>query len=252
MIDRRIELVAALAGRGAVTLDDVRAELGEDSDAKKVLHRLSRLGLAFRIAQGRYAVPGKDELSDALALPSPPLRLAGWLDRWLEGAGEATDLPRGLDWNEACFAGAALHLHSDLRWEGPELLVPMAEDAARLQGLHHSVSLFAYDPAHDPWVADVRSTRIRLPDLDDLARLLLVHHDPRLQEAGRRLHRERGGGADEGFDVLLARTDPPQPFPDARLPRGPPFRYRVFAPRSWIRRNLAHGRPAPRYGAEGT
>lgn len=243
MVDRPIELVATLAGRGAVSLDDARAELGEAADAKKALFRLDQLGLAFRIAQGRYAVPGKEELADALALDSPPLRLAAWLHRWLEREGDAAGLPRGLDWQETSFAGAALHMHSDLRWEGPELLVPIREDAERIEGLHHSVSLFAYDPAGGPWMADVQSIRIPLPDLDDLARVLLVHHDPRLREAGRRLHREAGEEGDAEFDVLLARTEPPLPFPDARLPRGPPFRYRVYAPRSWVRRNIEHARP---------
>lgn len=256
MVDRPIELVAALAGRDAVTLDDVRAELGEEADAKKALFRLGRLGLAFRIAQGRYAVPDKVGLSDALALGRPPLRLAAWLHRWLGEESHRAGLALGLDWERAGFAGLALDRWSDLRWQGPDLLVPIQADAARIQGLHHSVAVLAYDPAGEPHGVEVRTVPALLPAPDDLARVLLVHHDPRLREAGRRLHREEGSG-DEGsrgedFDVLLARTDPPQPFPDARLARGPPFRYRVFAPRSWVRRDREHARLDRGRPGEGT
>lgn len=242
MVNQPIELVAALAGRGSATLDDVRAEVPQGADAKKMLHRLSELGLVFRIAHGRYALPGKEELSDALSARHPPIRLAGWLHRWLQEDGQQEALASGLDWQKAQFVGLALHLHSELQWDGPELLVPIEEDADRIEGLHHSVSLFAYDPAKKPQPIEIKTLASLLPHPSDLARVLLVHQDPRLQEAGQQL-RDEQGREDDAFDLLLERTDPPMPFPDALLPRGPPFRYRVLAPRSWITKNLEHAHP---------
>lgn len=253
MVNQSIELVAALAGRGAISLDDVRAELPEGADAKRRLFRLSELGLVFRIAHGRYAVPGKETLSEALAVSGPPVRLAAWLHRWFREEGSQVELASGLDWRHARFAGLALHVHSELRWEGPELMVPIEEDAERIDRLHHSVSVFAYDPAEEPREVEIGGRPALLPHPNDLARVLLVHPDPRLQEAGQRLRedereqdereQDQRGGADS-FDVLLDRTDPPMPFPDARLPRGPPFRYRVLAPRSWVYENLEHAHPS--------
>lgn len=252
MVNQPIELVAALAGEGVVSLDDVRAELPEGSDVKQILFRLGQLGLVFRIAQGSYAVPGKEHLSDALAAQVPPVRLAAWLNRWFREDGRRADLSSGVDWKQASFLGLALHRDSQLDWEGPKLAVPIEEGAERIEGLHHSVSVFAYDPAEEPRQVEIETIPVLLPHPHDLARVLLVHQDPRLQEVGRRLKEDEGhppGGA-EAFDVLLARTDPPLPFPDAQLPRGPPFRYRLFAPRSWVNKNLEHAHPG-RQGTEG-
>lgn len=243
MVNQPIEAVAAVAGRGAIPLNEMQAELPDGSDASKALFRLSQLGLVFRIAQGSYAVPGKEELSDALALRGPPMRLAGWLHRWLQSRENRDHLPSGLDWAQASFVGLSLHIHSQLDWKGPALLVPIDPDADRIEGLHHSVSIFACDPVHTPNSVDLKGVPSLLPDPDDLARVLLVHQDPRIQEAGEHLHAEHG--RDEGdFDVHLARTDPPMPFPDSKLARGPPFRYRLFAPRSWVNENLKHAHPA--------
>lgn len=241
MVDKPVELVARLSGRGTVHIDEVRDDLPEGADAKKALFRLGQLGFVFRIAQGTYAVPGKEELSDALALRGRPVRLAAWLHRWFRRENEPA-LPSGLDWPQASFVGLSLHMHSELRWEGPDLLVPIEDDAQRIQGLHHSVSIFAFDPVNEPIDIELKTIPTLLPDPDDLARVLSVHQDPRLQEAGQRLRDEEGGGDDE-FDVWLARTDPPVPFTDARLPEGPPFRYRLFAPRSWVRENVEHAHP---------
>lgn len=244
MVNRPIEAVAAVAGRGTISLDNMQAELPNGSEASKALFRLSQLGLVFRIAQGTYAVPGKEELSDALALRGAPIRLAGWLHRWLQGAENRRHLPSGLDWEQASFVGLSLHMHSQLDWKGPELLIPIDPDADRIEGLHHSVSIFVYDPVHDPVSVELEDIPALLPDPDDLSRVLLVHQDPRIQEAGERLRAEKGREDDDEFEVHLARTDPPMPFPDAKLPRGPPFRYRLFAPRSWVNENLQHTHPA--------
>lgn len=242
MVEQPIELVASLAGRGSISVEQAREDLPEGIDPNKALFRLAELGLIFRVAHGRYAVPGKADLADALAQPQPSLRLAAWLHRWLLDEEHRSGLASGLLWEQASFVGLALHLHSDLRWKGPELLVPIQEGAERLGGLHHSVPVFAYDPAGSAQEVDLEGVKTLLPHNPDLARILLVHHDPRLQEAGDRLL-ERGGARDDAVDVQLARTDPPMPFPDARLPRGPPFRYRVFAPRSWVQKNMRHSRP---------
>lgn len=242
MVDQPIELIAKLAGQGSITVDDVRAKLPEGSDAKKILYGLAEQGFIFRIAHGRYALPDKEELSDALSLPQPPIRLAAWLHRWLQSENQHQGLPSGLDWPRARFVGLALHKHAELRWEGPELMVPIEEDAERIRGLHHNVSIFAYDPANEAQKIEVNAMPTLLPHRRDLARVLLVHQDPRLQEAGQQLQHEDESD-DDAFDILLDRTDPPMPFPDAKLPRGPPFRYRVLAPRAWVNKNLEHAHP---------
>lgn len=251
MVNKPIELVAGLAGSGAITVEDVRSRLPDRGDPRDALFRLAQLGLVFRVAQGRYAVPGKEELSDALALRGPSIRLAAWLHRWLQADDHRSDLPNGLDWKKAGFVGLSLHMHTQLRWEGPRLLVPIEEEAERIEGLHHSVSVFAYDPAHEPVVVEPEGFPALVPDHDDLARVLLVHQDPRLQEAGRKLQEENGRD-DEEFEVRLSRTDPPLPFREAKLPRGPPFRYRLFAPRSWVNRNVEHAHPSRDPSEEGT
>lgn len=243
MVEQPIELVASLAGNGSVSIAEARERFPDGVDPNKALFRLANLGLAFRIAHGRYAVPSKEALSDALAQPQPPIRLAVWLHRWFLDEAARSDLARGLAWDQARFIGLALHRHSQLRWDGPELLVPIQEEAKRLDGLHHSVPILAYDSLEEAQELDLRGTKTLLPRPRDLARILLVHHDPRLQEAGDHLL-EHQGSRDEAFDVQLSKTDPPMPFPDARLPRGPPFRYRVFAPRSWIHKNLEHSHPS--------
>lgn len=151
-------------------------------------------------------------------------------------------MPSGLDWRNARFVGLALHTSTELRWEGPELLIPIEEDAERIEGLHHDVSILAYDPTEAPQEIEIETIPTLVPHPNDLARVLLVHQDPRLQETGQQL-RDEEGIEDDAFDVLLDRTDPPMPFPDAKLPRGPPFRYRVLAPRSWVTKNLEHAHP---------
>lgn len=244
MVNPELEFLASVAGKGSVRLAHAKEWLGDFPKPQKALFRLERAGLVFPLTRGEYAVPSKAAIAEALAVRLAPVRLAAWLPEWIRGHEHHERLARGLTWTDARFLGLGVHMLTDLVWTGPQLLVPISPDAERIEGLHHRVPVFAYDPA-DPGVAAKlpNGGDALAPSKKDIVRILAVHNDPRLREAALRLAREVGDAKE--LQALVARTDPPTPFtdPKTRLPRGPPFRYRLFAPISWVKRNLSYGKP---------
>lgn len=244
MVSPDTQFLATIAGTNTANAKDAHRWFEDAGLGQKALYRLEQAGLLFPIARGRYAVPGPDALKDTLAVRSPPVRVATWLPAWIAQAQNRTRLAAGLDWKDARFLGAAVHTRTDLVWDGPLLLVPIQEGASHLTGLHHRVPVFAYDAADDAETATLpNNADVRVPPDRELARVLVAHSDPRIREAGRKLMDAAADGPT--MQAVLLRTEPPDPFPDpkTRLPRGPPFRYRLFAPQSWVRRDLRHRRP---------
>lgn len=246
MVSSDIEFLASVAGQDAIRVAQAHAWHQDAAQGAKALYRLEQAGLLLPIARGDYAVPDRSLLADALAGGSRPRRLAAWLPAWLAEPHHRDHLPAGLEWHDARFLSLAVERRTDLAWDGPHLLVPIDPDASHMTGLHHRVPILAYDSTDDPATVDASEGHpAKVPSDSELARILGIHNDPRLVGAARQL---LGTAPDpERIEALLARTGPPAPFPDPKthLPRGPPFRYRVFAPRTWVQRNLEHQRPAP-------
>lgn len=246
MSSRDIEFLASVADRGRVAFSDVAHWFGGDVQGQRALRRLEQAGLVFPFARGQYAIPSMKALPEVLPLRPADARLAAWLAGWIRDGSSRAELPEGLAWSSARFLGLALHMHTNLAWDGPAILVPILENASHLRGLHHRVPVFALDPADEPMPAHLpRGAPFLLPSERELVRVLGVHNDPRIREAATELARELQDPGD--LKVVLARTDPPTPFPDpkASLPRGPPFRYRLYAPQSWVKRNLEFAKPEP-------
>jgi hypothetical protein len=235
-----IELIANHAAKGLMTLDGAKAWFGEVNRAKNAVRRLERDGLVFRIARGEYAVPERRHLADALAIRHPLRRQAVWLQAWLRRKALRRRLPEGLDWEGSVFFSLAVDAYTDLRWHGPVLLVPIAKGSERVGRVHHTVPVFLYDAAGEPETIDVNRHSIAVPSRMETARILAVHSNPRLREAAASVpDSER-----KTFRLLVSRTSPPTPFPDpkSRLKRGPPFRYRLYAPMSWVLEDNRFGR----------
>ncbi|MCA1814476.1 MAG: hypothetical protein LC624_11085 [Halobacteriales archaeon] len=236
-----LTFAAAHASRsGLVSVSDAQAWFHDSNKARKALLQLERLGLAFPVAHASYAVPSQGEFVRALALRDPWDRLASWLFVWLRSPERQPSLASGLAWDRASFLGLAVREYTNLRWDGPLLLVPIDRGSQRMGKLHQRVSLFAADQA---WPSE-RRPRLDapLPSRAEVARILAVHQDPRLREAS---EEALAGARPKDLRDHVSRTDPPLPFPNAgvKLPLGPPFRYRLYAPLSWVTRNVRHAHP---------
>lgn len=240
-MEQVLAFAAAQAERETLArVSDAQAWFGNPNRARKALLRLERLGFAFPIAHASYAIPDRARFMDALPRRDPAERLAAWLPAWLrDRRHRKEDLPAGLDWDRACFFGLAVARRTPLRWSGPVLFVPIAAGAEALGKIHQRVPLFAGDLLAP--VEQDAAAKAPVPSAADLARVLAVHHDPRLREASLTL----AGAGRPALAEAIARTDPPLPFPSegVRLALGPPFRYRLFAPLSWVTRNITFAHP---------
>lgn len=236
-----LTFAAAHADKGGrVRVSDAQTWFHDPNKARKALIQLERLGLAFPIAHASYAVPSQSEFVRALALQDPWERLASWLSSWLRSREHQALVTPGLAWDRASFLGLAVREYTNLRWNGPYLLVPLDRASERLGRLHQRVPIFVADQA---WPSEEHARlHAPLPSRSEVARILAVHQDPRLREASEEAL--PGAQRKELLDVL-SRTDPPLPFPSAgvKLPLGPPFRYRLYAPLSWVTRNIKHAHP---------
>jgi hypothetical protein len=222
---------------------DARRWFKPRQKAAKALIWLDQEGLVFPVGQGRYAVPAGGELALALGGKDALERLATWLPGWLREHQDS--LPSGLRWGDATFIELLLREETDLVWKGPRLLVPISKGVEHLGRLHNRLPVMALDCVYPGQKCELGTGKTALmPYKRELVRVLSVHNDPRLQEAAAGI--ELSEKTLNEVRPLIPRTDPPMPFPDpkVRLPQGPPFRYRIYAPLSWVRRNLEFSHPS--------
>lgn len=238
-MDEYLQAIADRASEGLVRIQDLKAWFADEHKAKNALRRLGREGLVVPIARGRYALPQRERFVDAIAIRGPAVRRAVWLQPWLADPGNRRHLPAGLAWQRVSFLDLAVDRHTELVWDGPFLAVPLKPGVDRIGGAYHRTPAFLLDLDDEPEVLEIKGHRIRTPSRMETSRILGVHLNPRLREAASGIPLSESER--ERLRFLTARTDAIQPFPDSRstLPRGPPFRHRIFAPRSWVRKD--HG-----------
>jgi hypothetical protein len=231
--------------------DAKRTHNGDAQKAAKMLLWLEGEGFLLPIGRGTYASPA-EHLALALAGNDPTERLASWLPQWLGASERRSMLPAGLKWGEASFIDLRLRQETNLNWAGPKILVPIEEGAVRLGRIYNRMPVMAYDAVFPPEKKKLSTgVTANVPYKRELVRILSVHSDPRLQEASREIELSARNLRD--LQPIISQTDPPMPFPDpkVRLHPGPPFRYRLYAPLRWVRRNLefthpSRGRRVPR------
>ena len=244
-VDKRLQLLAKSGREGVIRLKDVQRDSNLDIHrVSKVLMWLDREGFVFPLGRGTYAAPAED-LPLALAGRDPTERLASWLPGWLNAPANGALLPAGLKWNESSFIELRLRQETNLMWAGPGILVPIYAGTERLGRVYNKMPIMAYDAAFPPQERRLSTgVSANMPYKRELVRILSVHNDPRLQEAA--LEIELPAKTLRDLQQLVSRTDPPMPFPDpkVRLPAGPPFRYRLYAPLWWVRRNLEFSHPS--------
>lgn len=233
-MDEYLQAIADRAHEGLVGIQDLKAWFADEYKAKNALRRLGREGLVFPIARGRYALPQRERFVDAIAIRGPTLRRAVWLQPWLANPDNRRRLPAGLSWERTSFLDLAVDRYTELVWDGPFLVVPLKPGVDRIGGVYHRTPAFLVDQGDEPEVLEVNGHRIRIPSRTETSRILGVHLNPRLREAASVIPLSESER--DRLRFLNARTDAIQPFPDSRsaMPRGPPFRYRIFAPRSWV------------------
>lgn len=228
--------------RGILCTDQARARLrGDEAKTKRVLHELEAKGYVLPLARGVYAIPEGDLLASAIAGRTPTASLAHWLPSWFADPGHREHLPKGLDWERVLALGLAVEEWTNLNWEGPGLLIPIQGGAERLPRLSQRLPALVSDLAFDvDEVQPTHSKPVRVPSKAELYRILRAHNDPRFHEAAFSLNLPTAEKAKA--DRAAGVTEPVLPFPEAeaKLPRGPPFRYRLYAPRAWSVRNLRH------------
>ncbi len=241
LTDEYLQAIAEYSDKGLVRVGDVKAQLGDESKAKNALRRLKGDGLVFPIARAKYAIPQGKDFIRAIAVRNPSIRRALWLQPWLERQRNKRHLPDGLHWHRSSFVDLAVGRYTELSWRGPVLIVPLAAGSNRIGSVYHRTQAFLVDQAEESEIMEVEGQGIRIPSPLETSRVLNVHLNPRMREAAASI---RISGSDrERLRVLTARSGPLLPFPDSRsvLPRGPPFRYRVYAPRSWVLKDLEFG-----------
>lgn len=241
-MDEYLQAIADRAHEGLVGIRDLKTWFGDEYKAKNALRRLGREGLVFPIARGKYALPQRERFVDAIAIRSPSLRRGVWLQPWLSNPDNRRHLPDGLAWQRASFLDLAVDRHTELVWEGPLMVVPLESGTRRIGAVYHKTPAFLLDPNGEPEVLEIDGQRVRTPSRMETSRILGLHLNPRLREAASNI--TLPGSEQERLRFLKARTDAIQPFPASRsgLPRGPPFRYRIFAPRSWVLKDHAFAR----------
>lgn len=237
-MDEYLQAIADFSDRGFVKIEDLKVRLADDYRAKNALRRLKRDGLVFPVARAKYAIPQGKDFIRAIAVRDSRIRRALWLQPWLERSKNQRHLPWGLRWDEASFIDLMVERYTELSWRGPILTVPLAEGGDGIGTVYHRTEAFLVDQAEEPEFLMIEGREIRVPAPSEVSRILRVHLDPRIREAGALIDvpefvRER-------LSVLTARSSPLLPFPrrGSALPRGPPFRYRIYAPRSWILKDL--------------
>lgn len=250
MFGEEVRFLASIVRNRMPRFESQQAKISFSSEAaaRKGLYRLEREGMIFPLARGRYAVPSLERYILAQEMPTPSDRLAAWLPQWLDKHAKKNDedLARGLHWKGASFFGLAVHTWTQLDWRGPLLFVPLSDNAIEMGKLHHRVPIFAGDPVFptehlNPPVGEP----IPVPSRLELARILSVQSDPRLVNAARELIEREPKDKREQFMRARKKTDAPLPFPEnGKLQMGPPFRFRLYAPRSLVMENLR--KPAKR------
>lgn len=227
---------------GTLSAEWARTRFEEDDQkTKKILHDLEVRGYVLPLARGFYAVPEGDLFASAVAWKSPAESLAHWLPAWIADSRHHRHLTNGLDWDRVLSLALAVEEQTNLNWNGPKLIVPIREDATRLPRLSHRFPALVGDLAFEPEEMSVsRSTSVKVPSKPELYRILCAHNDPRFHEAASSI--EPSTAKKTRADRAARLTDPILPFPESetRLPRGPPLRYRLYAPRSWALRNMSH------------
>jgi hypothetical protein len=244
-VDRRLQFLARSGKTGIIDVKDAQKRLdGDVQKAAKVLLWLDAEGFLFPIGRGRYAAPA-EHLPLALAGRDPIERLASWFPQWIDRSGNRSTLPAALRWGDASFFELQLRRETNLSWKGPKVLVPIEEGVARLGRIYNRMPVMAYDAFFPPQRQKLSTgVSANMPYKRELVRILSVHSDPRLQEASREIDLPDKTLA--RLQPLISQTDPPMPFPDPKvlLPPGPPFRYRLYAPLGWVRRNLEFSHPS--------
>lgn len=205
---------------------------GSEPAADQFYLALAPKGYIVPIAWGRYAVPKRETLRKLAVLPHAPLAQAvAWAETltWALGRPE----PYGL-------LGLASWTDPLLNIPSPAPVFVLQQEQKVLRGLAPQLEPFFIDllqPLTRLELADrqgqVLADLPRLHPLDE-ARLLLVNADSRFREAGRR---RREALSPQERDILLdalRKTGFPEPAPRGRkvlrLPMGPPYRYRLYAP----------------------
>lgn len=236
-MDEYVQMVANFSNKGVVKLSEAEAWFDDKNKAKNAFRRLKGDGLAFPIARGTYAIPQRQDLIDILAIRNSSHRQAGWLQAWLERTRNRKLLPDGLAWEVSRFFNLGVDSYTELTWNGPVLLVPLVKGIEMIGRVYNAVPAFLYDEDEEPEIIRLGSHGVRIPSKGEVARILAVHLDPRLREAAAAIRLSESGR--KRFRIISARTSPLSPFPrtKSRLKRGPPFRYRVFAPMSWVLRD---------------
>lgn len=245
MFGEEVRFLASIVRNRKPRFESQQAKISfsDDGAARKGLYRLEREGLIFPLARGTYAAPSPERYILAQEMATPSDRLAAWLPQWLDKQAKKhdDDLARGLGWKRASFFGLAVHMWTQLEWRGPLLFVPIEDHAIEVGKLHHRVPIFAGDPVFPTeTVNPVVGEAVPVPSPLELARILSVQSDPRLVNAARELVEREPKSEREKFMRARKKTDAPLPFPDneGALPRGPPFRFRLYAPRSLVMENL--------------